>query len=69
MSVAVEYDPKQYQWVTAPRFDTPSLDTIYGKTPAPSLILMPIGEKGADLWARCKQSEADLRECIKRGAM
>ena len=29
---------------------------------------MPIGEEGRTIWDRSKQTEAELRECIKRGA-
>jgi hypothetical protein len=31
-------------------------------------IWLPDGISGADLWAKCKQTEEERRECIKRGA-
>lgn len=56
-----------YQWVhLAPQAQT-SLDKIYG--PAfPGPILLPAGERGEDILKRARQSEAERRECQKRGA-
>jgi len=56
-----------YQWVhLAPQTQT-SLDKIYG--PAfPGPILLPVGERGEDILKRARQSEAERRECRKRGA-
>jgi hypothetical protein len=45
-----------------------SIDAIYGASPATGWIWMPVGETGQEIMARSKQSEADKRECIKRGA-
>jgi len=44
-----------------------SLAGIYGDS-KPTLALMPIGVNGIDFMKKCKQTEADRRECIKRGA-
>jgi len=55
-----------YQWVAMPK-GCPSLDPIYGESTAGS-ALMPVGEKGEEILRRAKQSEAERRECQKRGA-
>ena len=44
-----------------------ALNKIYGES-KPSPILLPDGVSGAELWAKCKQTDEERRECQKRGA-
>ena len=45
----------------------PSLDAVYG-TSTTAVLWMPAGESGEAILARARQSEAERRECAKRGA-
>jgi hypothetical protein len=44
-----------------------ALNAVYGES-KPGPILLPDGINGAELWSKCKQTDEERRECLKRGA-
>lgn len=58
---------KKVREVFFPPSNDCQLDSIYGKWEG-GKILLPEGMSGEELLKICKQTEAERRECIKRGA-
>lgn len=56
-----------HRWAIMPE-GCNSMDEIYGKSPDNPCALMPIGETGDAILARCKLTEAERREAIKVGS-
>ena len=58
--------PAGYRWVWM-QAGCPSMDRLYGPSSA-GWILLPVGQPGSVLWQQARQTEAERRECQKRGA-
>lgn len=44
-----------------------SLDVVYGSSTT-AVLWMPVGQTGEEILAKAKQTEAERKECIRRGA-